>query len=97
MPANKVRGTTEEINTTNKRNYPGQHALVIERGIVRVSVSSAANSISVSISLKIGKLAYGVSCLPEDGEEEVESASDADKSQHYGQPLKLRIGFKQLF
>lgn len=80
---------TKQVNTTYKHNYPGQQTLVIEWGVVRGSVSVAVNNISVSISLKIGKLAYYASCLPEDGEEEVESAGDTDKAQRYGQPLYL--------
>ena len=87
LPADEMRGPTEEINTTYKLNYPWQQTLVIEWGI----------NVDVVLGFEGGKLAYDVRGLPEDGAEEVESAGDADKAQRYRQPLYLRVGFGQLF
>ena len=76
LPADKMRSSAEQINTTYKHNYPGRQALVIEGGI---SVDG----------LKGGKLTYDLRGLPEYGVEEIDSTGDTDKAQCYRQPSYL--------
>jgi len=84
LPADEMRGSTDQINTTYKHNYPGQQALVIEGGI---SVGDLI--VSVSVGFKGGKLAYDARGLPEYCVEEIDSTGDTDKAQCYRQPLYL--------
>lgn len=84
LPADKMRSSAEQINTTYKHNYPGQQALVIEGGI-RID----GPIVSGSVGFKGGKLAYDARGLPEYGVEEIDSTGDTDKAQCYGQPLYL--------
>lgn len=45
--------------------------------------------VSVSVGFEGGKLAYDARSVPEYSAEEVDSTSDADKTQCYRQPLYL--------
>jgi hypothetical protein len=55
-----MRGSTEEINTAYKYNYPRQPALVIEWGII-------VDGVGIFLGFEEGKLAYDILSPPEDG------------------------------
>ena len=87
MPADEMRSSAEQVNTTYKHNYPRQQIPEIEGSSVRTGVSSTVNR--VSVGFKEGKLVYDVRSVPEYSAKEVDSACDADKTQCYRQPLDL--------